>query len=110
MTGVIKSWFGGDGSILALRSDGTVWDVTDIPEKIADLNNGTEFAEIKGDVNRDNSVNETDARWILQSICKKKQLTNRQQILADMTDDGKVDIRDAREIVKSLNGKSELLN
>ena len=110
LTGVIKSWFGGDGSILALRSDGTVWDVTDIPEKIADLNNGTEFAEIKGDVNRDNSVNETDARWILQSICKKKQLTNRQQILADMTDDGKVDIRDAREIVKSLNGKSELLN
>lgn len=94
------------GRIYALRTDGTVWDVTEIPKLVLDLKTST---YIKGDVNEDGEVNIKDLQIILRGVCEKVELTERQRMIADVVEDGEVDIQDLRKELRFVCGKIEEL-
>lgn len=57
-----------------LRSDGTIWDITDVPKLVLDLTTDT---YVMGDVNEDGVVNIEDLRIVLRSVCGKVELSER---------------------------------
>ena len=61
-----------------------------------------------GDVTGDGQVTTQDAIWILQSITKKRTLTNEQKLAADVTGEGNVTTQDAIWILQSIVGKRAL--
>lgn len=61
-----------------------------------------------GDVTGDGKVSTQDAIWVLQSIAKKRVLTDSQKNAADVTKDGKVSTQDAIWILQSIVGKRTL--
>ena len=61
-----------------------------------------------GDVTGDGQVTTQDAIWILQSITKKRTLTNEQKLAADVTGEGNVTTQDAIWILQSVVGKRKL--
>lgn len=86
----------------ALRTDGTIWDITDVPKMVLDLKTST---YVKGDVNEDGEVNIKDLQLILRGVCEKIELTERQIMIADVVKDGKVDIQDLRKELRFVCGK-----
>ncbi len=107
LTNVSDFWWNSNQGYLALRTDGTVWSVDGIPEKVIDL---TGEGLLKGDLNEDKTVDKSDATLMLRNICGKEKLSKRQQMIADVTGDGTMDVKDARKIVKYLNGKIDSLD
>ena len=89
------------------RTDGTVWDVENIPEMVLDLN---EVSYLRGDVNEDSEVNVADLRIVLRGVCEKIELTERQLMIADVTDDGQVNIQDLRKELRYVCGKISTLD
>lgn len=89
-------------SNLALRSDGTIWDITDVPKLVLDL---TTDAYVMGDVNEDGVVNIEDLRIVLRGVCGKIELSERQLMIADVVPDDGVDIQDLRKILRFVCGK-----
>lgn len=81
----------------AIRTDGTVWNVAKVPEKILDLDGGT---YVRGDANGDGIVDISDLRMVLRKVCKKTEFDSTQMAAADVTDDGNVDIQDLRKILR----------
>lgn len=81
----------------AIRTDGTVWNVAKVPEKILDLDGGT---YVRGDANGDGIVDISDLRMVLRKVCKKTEFDSTQMTAADVTDDGNVDIQDLRKILR----------
>ena len=96
-----------DNKDLALRIDGSIWDVTDRPVKIGTLNTGDDY--IRGDITGDGSVQIDDLRMILRSVCGKVELTEQQKLAADVETDGEVNISDLRKVLRFVCGKIETL-
>lgn len=98
---VVKIWRDNDQQF-ALRTDGTVWNITEVPKLVLDLATNT---YVKGDVNEDGYVNIEDLRIVLRGVCGKIDLTERQVMIADVESDGSVDIQDLRKILRYVCGK-----
>ena len=92
---------------IALRNDGSIWDVTGTPVKIGTLNTGDDY--IRGDITGDGSVQIDDLRMILRSVCGKVELTEQQKLAADVETDGEVNISDLRKVLRFVCGKIETL-
>ena len=109
LTHVKEFFWIGDGNqgayAMAIRTDGTVWNVEGVPEQVLDLNTKV----IKGDLDGDNEVNITDLRTILRAVCEKETLTETQTLSADVNEDGKVDIQDLRKVLRFVCGKEKEL-
>lgn len=104
----VTELFGADEMMVALRSDGTIWDVAaDTPVLLGRIEN--EDSCIKGDVNGDQAVDIQDLRMILRYVCGKTELTEQQLKLADVIEDGTVDIQDLRKVLRFVCGKIETL-
>lgn len=102
----VTGLFGTDGMMVALRSDGTVWDVAaDEPVLLGRIVN--EDAYIKGDVNEDKTVDIQDLRTMLRYVCDKTALTERQLKIADVDATGTVDIQDLRKVLRYVCGKTD---
>lgn len=102
---VVQIW-GNYDQEFALRTDGTVWNITGIPEMVLDLATNT---YVPGDVNEDGAVNIEDLRIVLRGVCEKLDLTERQIQIADVEKDGKMDIQDLRKILRFVCGKIDEL-
>lgn len=95
-----------EGRGLAIQTDGSVWDVTEAPEKLGVL---PVVSSIKGDVTEDGTVNVEDLRMLLRAICGKVSLTEQQKSAADVESDNDVNIADLRKILRYTCGKIERL-
>ena len=83
-----------------LRTDGTVWNVTDIPVQVMDLQDPPMPAYVRGDANGDGEAGIDDLRLVLRHVCRKTVLEGTYFQAADVTDDGDVDIQDLRKILR----------
>lgn len=98
----------GSGNTYALRTDGTVWDMSGIPEQILDL----DMTVTMGDLDGDGEVTISDLRLTLRAVCKKVTLTAEQQMAADVEKDDNniVDIKDLRKILRFVCKKIDSLD
>ena len=103
----VKSFVALQDYAIALRNDGSIWDVTDRPVKIGTLNTGDDY--IRGDITGDGSVQIDDLRMILRSVCGKVELTEQQKLAADVETDGEVNISDLRKVLRFVCGKIQEL-
>ena len=92
--------------VFAIRTDGTLWNITNLPEIVLDLNSGT---AVPGDVNGDGEVNIQDLRLILRYVCGKEEFAASELDTADVNGDGAVDIQDLRKVLRYVCGKDETL-
>ena len=83
-----------------LRTDGTVWNVTDIPVQVMNLQEPPAPAYVRGDANGDGEAGIDDLRLVLRHVCRKTVLEGTYFQAADVTDDGDVDIQDLRKILR----------
>lgn len=81
----------------AVRTDGTVWDISGVPRLMIDLDTGM---YVRGDADGDGGADISDLRLVLRHVCKKTELTGTAFKAADVTDDGDVDIQDLRKILR----------
>ena len=91
--------------ILAVRTDGTVWDAKNGPAQLIDL----DMTVTMGDLDNDGEVTISDLRLVLRAVCEKITLTAEQETAADVEADGKVNIQDLRKILRFVCGKIESL-
>lgn len=91
----------------ASRTDGTIWDITGVPEQILDLKSAP---YLKGDVNEDGTVDIKDLQLVLRHVCEKIKLTDRQIMIADVVSDGTVNIHDLRKELRYVCGKLDTLD
>ena len=96
----------GEKRVYAIRTDGTLWDITGVPEKLVDLNSGKMLA---GDVNADGEVDIQDLRSILRYVCEKEEFDEDQKSAADVDANGEVDIKDLRKVIRYVSGKESAL-
>ena len=96
----------GEKRVYAIRTDGTLWDITGVPEKLVDLNSGKKLA---GDVNADGEVDIQDLRSILRYVCEKEEFDEDQKSAADVDANGEVDIKDLRKVIRYVSGKESVL-
>lgn len=89
--------------IYALRTDGTVWRLDGIPEKILDLN---ETSIKKGDLNGDTSVTIVDLMMCLHHVSSRSTLQGDSGLAADVNGDGKVTIVDLMRILHFVSGRT----
>lgn len=80
----------------------------DVSLKSAEATVTVSSSVVLGDVTGEGKVSTQDAVWILQSIAKKRTLTDSQKIAADVTKDGKVSTQDVIWILQSIVGKRTL--
>ena len=66
-------------------------------------------AYVLGDVNRDGDINILDMGLVLRAVCRKVELTAKQQLAADVTENSLVNIEDLRMILRYICGKIEEL-
>lgn len=92
-----------------LKTDGSVWDVTENPVEIGKIEDNTP-SFVRGDITGDNEVDIKDLRTVLRSVCGKEELTENQKLAADVTGDDQVDIQDLRKLLRFVCGKMETLD
>ena len=92
--------------IYAIRTDGTLWEITDVQKQVLDLNSG---AVVLGDVNADGEVDIQDLRSILRYVCEKEEFDEDQKSVADVDTNGEVDIKDLRKVIRYVSGKESVL-
>lgn len=92
--------------IYAIRTDGTLWEITDVQKQVLDLNSG---AVVLGDVNADGEVDIQDLRSILRYVCEKEEFDEDQKSAADVDANGEVDIKDLRKVIRYVSGKESVL-
>lgn len=97
----------GSGTTYALRTDGTVWRVAEIPEQLLDL----DITVALGDLDGDGEVTISDLRLTLRAVCKKVTLTAEQEMAADVEkdDNNAVDIKDLRKMLRFICKKIDSL-
>ena len=97
----------GSGTTYALRTDGTVWRVAEIPEQLLDL----DITVALGDLDGDGEVTISDLRLTLRAVCKKVTLTEEQETAADVEKDNNnvVDIKDLRKMLRFICKKIDSL-
>lgn len=99
LTNAVHIWTD-SGHAFCLRTDGTIWDITEIPQKVLDLQNPPEPAYVRGDADGDGKADISDLRLVLRHVCRKTVLEDTAFEAADVTDDGEVDIQDLRKILR----------
>ncbi|MBS5714204.1 MAG: leucine-rich repeat domain-containing protein [[Eubacterium] rectale] len=90
----------------ALRTDGTVWDVTDVPKMLLDLGQSTVEP---GDVDGDSKVTTRDLMIVLYGVSGRNTLTDEQVQAADIDGDGKVSVSDLTRILYYVSGRNTTL-
>lgn len=92
----------------ALRTDGTLWELDEIPKQILELGKKV----LAGDLDGNGVVNVSDLRMTLRSVCGKIKLTSEQTEAADVEKDDKniVDVKDLRKMLRFVCGKIESLS
>ena len=104
---VTGTWTSLNPSIATVDSNGNVTGVSPGKTKIVyQTSNGyrvecevTISNYLKGDVNRDGTVNIKDAMEIMYIVTKRKPLTSDVQIIGDMNEDQSINVKDAMEIM-----------
>jgi len=104
---VTGTWTSLNPSIATVDSNGNVTGVSPGKTKIIyQTNNGyrvecevTISNYLKGDVNRDGTVNIKDAMEIMYIVTKRKPLTSDVQMIGDMNEDQSINVKDAMEIM-----------
>lgn len=106
LTNVVDIWKSDDDAerIYALRTDGTVWNITDVPAKLTSI-----IPYMKGDINEDGKIDLQDLRTILRNLCGKVELTGIQEQAADVQTDGVVDLQDLRKLLRYICRKIDTL-
>ena len=104
LTNAVHIWTD-SGRSYCLRTDGTIWDITEVPQMILDLQNPPEAAYVRGDADRDGEPGISDLRLVLRHVCGKVTLEGTAYEAADVTDDGTVGIEDLRKILRYVCGK-----
>ena len=99
LTKVVHMW-NTSGHAFCLRTDGTIWDITEIPQKVLDLQDPPEADYVRGDADGDGKADISDLRLVLRHVCRKTVLEDTAFEAADVTDDDKVDIQDLRKILR----------
>ena len=99
LTNAIDIWYASN-QIYCLRTDGTIWDITEIPQKVLDLQDPPETDYVRGDADGDGKADISDLRLVLRHVCRKTVLEDTAFEAADVTDDGEVDIQDLRKILR----------
>lgn len=94
------------GKKYALRADGTVWDVTDVPKMLLDLGQSTVEP---GDVDGDSKVTTRDLMIVLYGVSGRNTLTDEQVQAADIDGDGKVSVSDLTRILYYVSGRNTTL-
>lgn len=94
------------GKKYALRTDGTVWDVTDVPKMLLDLGQSTVEP---GDVDGDSKVSTKDLMIVLYGVSGRNTLTDEQVQAADIDGDGKVSVSDLTRILYYVSGRNTTL-
>ena len=94
------------GKKYALRTDGTVWDITDVPKMLLDL--GQSVVE-PGDVDGDSKVSTKDLMIVLYVVSGRNTLTADQSLAADIDGDGKVTVSDLTRILYYVSGRNTTL-
>lgn len=90
----------------ALRTDGTIWDVTGVPKQILDLAQSTVEP---GDVDGDSKVSTKDLMIVLYGVSGRNTLTDEQTVAADIDGDGKVTVSDLTKILYYVSGRNTTL-
>ena len=107
LTNVKDSWWLNSLSIYyALRTDGTIWDVTGVPKQILDLGQNT---VVPGDVDGDSKVSTKDLMIVLYGVSGRNTLTADQSLAADIDGDGKVTVSDLTRILYYVSGRNTTL-
>jgi len=104
---VTGAWSSENPSIATVSQDGTVTGVSPgVTKVIYQTSNGYRVEckvrvsnYLKGDVNRDGTVNIKDAMEVMYIVTKRKSLTDIVSFIGDLNDDGSVNIKDAMEIM-----------
>lgn len=91
----------------AVRTDGSVWNISGVPEYIFSLNNEL----LPGDLDGSGEVELADLRILLRYVCNKTELTTEQLIAADVEkdDDNAVNVYDLRKMLRYICGKIDTL-
>ena len=90
----------------ALRTDGTIWNVRDIPTLYMDLNASS---ATPGDVDGDEKVSTKDLMIVLYGVSGRNELTDDQTAAADIDGDGKVTVSDLTRILYYVSGRNSTL-
>ena len=90
----------------ALRTDGTIWDVTGVPKQILDIGQSTVEP---GDVDGDSKVSTKDLMIVLYGVSGRNALTDEQALAADIDGDGKVTVSDLTKILYYVSGRNTTL-
>lgn len=99
-------WENANGSVYALRTDGTVWNITGIPEQVLDL---SQPAYTAGDINGDDAVDLLDLMQCLNHVSKKSLLEGSAYVSADVDGNGTVDLIDLMRILNYVSKKTSEL-
>lgn len=98
----VKYFWSTKSDDFALRTDGTVWKVTGVPEKIITL--GTD-GMVYGDVNGDGTVTAADLLIVMNNLSGRTGLTDDQALAADVDGDGMVTLADLTKMIQYVSGR-----
>lgn len=98
----VKYFWSTKSDDFALRTDGTVWKVTGVPEKIITLGTG---GMVYGDVNGDGTVTAADLLIVMNSLSGRTGLTDDQALAADVDGDGMVTLADLTKMIQYVSGR-----
>ena len=90
----------------ALRTDGTIWDVSGVPKMFLDLG---QYSLTPGDVDGDEKVSTKDLMIVLYGVSGRNELTDDQTAAADIDGDGKVTVSDLTRILYYVSGRNSTL-
>lgn len=102
----VKYFWSTESDDFALRTDGTVWKVTGVPEKIITLGTG---GMVYGDVNGDGTVTAADLLIVMNNLSGRTGLTDDQALAADVDGDGMVTLADLTKMIQYVSGRISLL-
>ena len=98
----VKYFWSTTSDDFALRTDGTVWKVTGVPEKIITLGTG---GMVYGDVNGDGTVTAADLLIVMNNLSGRTGLTDDQVLAADVDGDGMVTLADLTKMIQYVSGR-----
>lgn len=98
----VKYFWSTKSDDFALRTDGTVWKVTGVPEKIITLGTG---GMVYGDVNGDGTVTAADLLIVMNNLSGRTGLTDDQVLAADVDGDGMVTLADLTKMIQYVSGR-----
>lgn len=86
--------------VYAERTDGTIWDITTVPEQIL-----ATAVLVKGDITGDGQTTLSDLMMVLRCVSGRETLKPEQLKAADVTGDGKITLTDLMKILQFVNHK-----